>query len=728
MNISKIEVKNFRLLKNFRLELEDNLSIILGKNNTGKTSILSVLNKFIGDKTPFSYNDFSIEFRNSLFSAISDKKEWVPEYSNGIVLNLIINYSEADDLSILSRFMMDLSPTNNKIVLGFEYTLNQTKLQVLRHEYEQYKKEHPELAQNCKNCFEAFMKSKHQKYFDLIIKSFDYDYKECKPLTTSYSLIDKNDNSLKELISFKYISARRLVTNKENDGTLSHLSSKYYDGNESSELHKSAIYDFENTLIKTDQELDKVYKSLFGSVLEKVKKFGGIKENETDIKIISSLQQRNLIKSNTTVVYNDDNHMLPESYNGLGYLNLLNIIFELETILSTLRKDGKEDAKPSSINIIFIEEPEAHTHPQMQYIFIKNIKDILLSGSNGSEEKNKLNLQTLITTHSSHIVSESNFNDLKYLLKNESKNIVAKNLKSLEVSYKKETEEGRKRYKFLKQYLTLNRAEIFFADKVVLVEGDTERLLIPAMMKKIDTNYPEGIPLLSQNISIIEVGNYSHIFDEFIKFLEIKTLIITDIDSSTLTRTVDKEGNPKQEFKKNKVALSNVTTNASLKHFHSEALETLSTSNPERENYELNYFVNLSNNDKSLKVLKNKWHPDKKGKLRLVYQVNESDSNSCIYCARSFEDAFFHINRSFIISNLSSFRGLKKIEMFDMLNDKKSDEFKYDSYDLAENCVDGKPSFAMDILLNSVFSNGDEFSNWDIPLYIKEGLLWIKQN
>lgn len=46
MKIIKIEVENFRLLKNFSMDLEKDLSLVIGKNNTGKTSILSVLDKF----------------------------------------------------------------------------------------------------------------------------------------------------------------------------------------------------------------------------------------------------------------------------------------------------------------------------------------------------------------------------------------------------------------------------------------------------------------------------------------------------------------------------------------------------------------------------------------------------------------------------------------------------------------------------------------------------------
>ena len=52
MHISKITVKNYRLLKDFSVDLEENLSLIVGKNNSGKTSLLQLLNTMLNGKEP----------------------------------------------------------------------------------------------------------------------------------------------------------------------------------------------------------------------------------------------------------------------------------------------------------------------------------------------------------------------------------------------------------------------------------------------------------------------------------------------------------------------------------------------------------------------------------------------------------------------------------------------------------------------------------------------------
>ena len=353
-------------------------------------------------------------------------------------------------------------------------------------------------------------------------------------------------------------------------------------------------------------------------------------------------------------------------------MNLINMIFEIEIKIQEFKKSKEE--KPSDINLLFIEEPEAHTHPQMQYVFIKNIKNLLKDGIKRDDGENR-KLQYVITTHSSHIVADSDFDDIKYLINNKGNDVIAKNLSQLREEYN----EDEKQYQFLKQYLTISRAEIFFADKAVLIEGDTERILMPTFFKKVDIedNSTSVLPLLSQNISIIEVGAYSQIFEKFISFLGIKALIITDIDSI------------KEEKKACRVIEGIDTSNTAIKHF--------------LPNFDWENLKNLSEENRTKSI--------NNSTLLICYQQEEEH-----YHARSFEDAFIHINKDFINSNIGNFRGLK--------NKKSFEDNSKDAYDLAQECIDKKTHFALDILYHS----DENFSNWKIPAYIKNGLLWLKKD
>lgn len=733
MNIVKIKVQNYRLLKDFDLDIEKNLSLVIGKNNSGKTSLLSILNRFIGDgatKNDFSFDDFNIDFKNELKKNLDGVE--IPEEDFpflGISLKLFIQYDDIDDLTNISTIMMDLNPDNNMVVLGFEYSLTYTNYKKLRIDFAEFDRKQkakskeivkadvaveteinqgsldepavsPELAEDDSQvlnltiekdiCF--FLKKNHQAYFKKIEKAIDYNIDDpANPFEDDKNYIDFSKQSQKlqfnKIVNFKYINAKREVSNKDPDKSLSSLSSKIYKKTEANEKELQAIEEFKDALSDTDIHLDGIYSKLFESVIAKVEQFGGIKKGDSIIEIISSLKDRELLEGNTTVTYkHSGNDTLPEHYNGLGYMNLIAMIFEVEILLQDFKMEASE--KPADINLLFIEEPEAHTHPQMQYVFIKNIKILLGKGIQRSDGQNRA-LQTIISTHSSHIVSESDFEDIKYF-KKEDGVIQAKNLRELIKEYALDP----KQYQFLKQYLTISRAELFFADKAVLIEGDTERILLPTMMKKLDEDdekkylsdpsLEKEIALLSQNISIVEVGSYSEIFEKFIAFLGIKALIITDID----TVDVDSEACS--------VASGHGYSNHALSFFFSGS--TLQT---------------MIANTLASKIFKKTttWEVSADGHLCVVYQTLENG-----YHARSFEDAFIHLNRVFVTTNKNAFRGIKNAAHFD--------DTTKSAYDLAEKCIKKKTHFALDILYYST----EEFDNWEIPSYMKEGLQWLKKN
>lgn len=67
MKIEKITVQNFRSLKNFSLNLKNEFSLIVGKNNCGKTSILTVLEKILNRKSPLVWEDVNLNRRQEIF-------------------------------------------------------------------------------------------------------------------------------------------------------------------------------------------------------------------------------------------------------------------------------------------------------------------------------------------------------------------------------------------------------------------------------------------------------------------------------------------------------------------------------------------------------------------------------------------------------------------------------------------------------------------------------------
>lgn len=682
MKLKRIEIKNYRILKEFKLDFKEKTTLIIGKNNTGKTSVLTIMDKLLNQgKRNFKWDDFSIEFQeniyqkiiNSDFQVLEDDKK-INKY--GIRLTLYIEYTKEDSYENIQEFMMDLDEDNNYIIIEFNYNCKEDNLKELSIEFNKKNKKD-------KNNFIKFMRKNSEKYFNLEMYALKYN-KDTNGYLENEILEISNLNQIKRVISFNGIKANREVSNKENENSLSKLSEKYFDisKTKNDKEFDNLIQAIENT----DEKLNNLYNGksksqvgVFSGITSKIKEFSG-NSNEINIYINSQIQEKELFKSSSRLFFDYNKTKLPENHNGLGYLNLIGMIFEIENIVNDFINNV------SDINILYIEEPEAHTHPQLQYIFIRNIKKLI-----DSYRKSSIKLQTLITTHSSHIVSECNFNDIRYFVKN-NEGVESKNIEILKENYK----DDKQAYKFLKQYLTLNSAELFFSEKVIFIEGTTERILLPYMMKKIDLEdkTKKFLPLLSQNISIIEIGNYAQIFKNFIEFLNIKVLIITDIDTAKETTTEDSE---RKTVKCNPVEATK-STNSSIKKYLEEKLNSKKGKNE---------FIKITTLSKKEKIVK-----CGSSEIMLAYQIKEGN-----YQASSFEDAFISINYDFIKENKNGFsEGLK--------NKKKLDEEEIDFYELTQECIDKKSSFAIEILLCS----DENYSNWKIPKYIKEGLEWLKED
>ena len=676
MKINKINVKNYRLLKDFSLELKGDLSLIVGKNNCGKTSILSILEKIINKSSSLTWEDINLYHRKVIFENIkkvSETSDSELEPILGINLQIWIQYSDSDSYQNIQVFMMDLNPDNNFIILDFSYIVPIPKLHDLNTEISDFSDDFSK--------FESFMKKNMSKFFEMQINSRGYNPDTQKLTEEKSDLLEMKD--IHKLIKIRGIRANREVSNKENNHSLSKTSNLFYKSNNGDDIDNATKNLLQSAITEADEALTKAYSGdgeddgVFTSIFERVKKFAG-NDSESELEIHSSLSEKDILSNNTTLYYRHDDSLLPETYNGLGYLNLYGMIFEIETLMADIKNN------PADINLVYIEEPESHTHPQLQYVFIKNIKGLLKENDDELKASGYTSgIQTLITTHSSHIVSDCNFDDLIYF-KRDNGVVTSRAFNSL----KEEYEDDQLGYRFVKQYLTLNSSELFFADKVICIEGDTERILLPTMMQKVDIATPieQGsniMPLLSQNISIIETGAHSQVFRKFFDFLGIKVLIITDIDP------VNK--NEKNRFIACSAVNATSTSNTSLKSFFNISGDEI--------------FSTVTQKSFAEKIT-----PD--NRIRIAYQIPE-DNNG--YQPASFEDSFIGLNKEFIIKQKD---GLIEYEALKNFDDYEIEDF----YTFARNKVNKKSAFASSLLYFE-----DEENTWKVPKYISEGLLWLRK-
>lgn len=190
---------------------------------------------------------------------------------------------------------------------------------------------------------------------------------------------------------------------------------------------------------------------------------------------------------------------------GLGSHNILFIAAEL-LLLKREEFDG--------LKLALIEEIEAHLHTQAQIRLIEYLQ----------EEAENSNIQLLLTTHSTVLSSKIKLENL-FIYNNH-------NIFSMRPD---ETELLIGDYLFLERFLDATKADMFFAQGVIMVEGDAESLIIPALSKVIDK------PLSQYGVTVLNVGStaflrYSRIFRrKNIKEgqFTIPVACITDLDIDT---------------------------------------------------------------------------------------------------------------------------------------------------------------------------------------------------
>lgn len=188
--------------------------------------------------------------------------------------------------------------------------------------------------------------------------------------------------------------------------------------------------------------------------------------------------------------------------NGLGFNNL---IF-MAVVLSELAKNPE-----ASYRGLIVEEPEAHLHPQLQAILLRYLDS--LQAVAGEKP-----IQLFVTSHSPNFASIANLDALACLIEAGD---------GVNTFFPREVAWGSGKREKLERYLDVTRAELFFARRVIFVEGAAELMLIDSLAKK------AGFDLRASGVSLISVEGLN--FDSFLPLfgegaIKIPVAVITDAD------------------------------------------------------------------------------------------------------------------------------------------------------------------------------------------------------
>ncbi|HEO3087026.1 TPA: AAA family ATPase [Streptococcus agalactiae] len=545
-------------------------SLIVGKNNSGKSTIVKLLNTLqntkSGSRNIFKYTDFNLKMLSDWyrFNIDNKSKEDIESIDKSdfpkLEFQLILGIDDENDL---------ISSFEDILILGGIETVGTHENQEVAEVTIDVKYE----VADVQSFLEELVKIKSSPREK--IEQYDQGYQKELRYRKFLSLFSSNyfvlnfypirrDEPAKEFSLSSLLKVATIEANTvKNDKTLSQAYNKivstYIKNNDIVEID-SLVGDI-NYQVK--DMVDTNIKDILQSAVSSIESTKNLKMN-----LHPDVTLEKIFANSIIYEYQEGNNNIPESQFGMGYTNLMVIIAK---IVDYIELYSEKDIN-GSVNILCIEEPESFMHPQMQELFIKNISKAIATLLGKKQQLDTF--QIIITTHSTHILnskiqSGNTLNNISYLGQVGVNNII-KNVSDDKIASGRDID--KKAYEYIKKYLRLEITDIFFADAVVLVEGVSEETYL---RYEIDRHSI----LKNHHVKVYRIdGAYAHQFISLLDLLGVRTVIFTDLDlkRSESEKKVDIKDNaepdvipsniPDLEEKYGGVA-SSLTTNGTIQYF-----------------------------------------------------------------------------------------------------------------------------------------------------------------
>lgn len=484
MYISNIHISNFRNFVNTSIKFTPGLNVIIGHNNAGKTNLLRALQYVFGREKKArptindfnkAYNDFSNPPRIDITATISENGEIEQDDDKNIIYDWLITEGPPYKAQVTFTFYLP------GVHLG-EYEAAINKCKDTNGNY------------NRADCFDLIETRFINQYVSHLFGGDPKREERAVPETLDwfdFQLLDAIRDAEREMF-YGNKTLLRDVLNYFLD----------YDilrGRQLSELDETEQSDIQGR----EEEFESKSKSLLQHLIERVskdkileysKETGADKGGKPAFAGKISEQQ---VLITLRLIVKESGFEFPITNNGLGYNNLLFIALILAKI--EMQRSGYMGDNAKLFPILAIEEPEAHLHPSMQYKFLR-----FLDNNLKAQEQAR---QIFITSHSTHITAAVDIDSIICLYDD----IAGKHRVGYPGKVFSDSQEDLESKNFVIRFLDATKSNMLFAERIILVEGLAEQLLIPCFASYLEKEED----LLNEHVCIVSVD--SRTFKHFIK-------------------------------------------------------------------------------------------------------------------------------------------------------------------------------------------------------------------